>query len=145
MRFLRALIPIPLLVAAYGWQDMLLRLPGPKLPLAMPLRETGGQADVPVIGFFAVWVISAALVTRIAPPRRLDPFVSGIIRGALTFAVLLPIQALSIQLVRQAETGFDWTAALRSPGPWLSALCLLLVTPLFAPKMGATESAAEQR
>jgi hypothetical protein len=42
------------------------------------------------------------------------------------FGCALTVQAVSLQLVRQASLGFDWRGALGSPAPFMCALGALL-------------------
>src|SRR5262249_52316627 len=45
----RRLAALGVAVAAYGWQDRLRGLPGPQVPLVLPLREAGHQASLSLV------------------------------------------------------------------------------------------------
>lgn len=114
------------LVASLGLIDALRSLPGPSLALVLPLRETG-HADG---ASFAVVAIVFALVFGVAglalDARRQVLLRTALVRSVALLACALVLQAVSLQLVRQASFGFDWNGALGSPAPWVGALSALL-------------------
>ena len=120
-----AAIPAGLAVSL-GLVDALRSLPGPGLPLALPLRETGhdDRASFAVVaGVFALVFGLAALTLEAPRAHRLR---MAFLRAAAVLACALALQAVSLQLVRQASLGLDWHGALRSPAPYVCALGALL-------------------
>ena len=103
------------LPASIGLTDALRGLPGPSLALALPLRETGHDDRASLL----VVVGCSALVFGLAA-RALGGEHRHLWRGALA------LQAVSLELVRQATLGLDWETALRSPAPYASAIGALL-------------------
>lgn len=127
LQLLAELVAIPAgLAASLGLIDALRSLPGPGLALALPLRETGHDDRAS----FALVAIVFALVFGLAAlalgPVRAHPVRTALVRTAALLAGALALQALSLQLVRQASFGFDWSAALGSPAPFVCALGALL-------------------
>ena len=55
-----------------------------------------------------------------------QPVLGALVRATVVLAVRLALQAVSLELVRQATLGFDWEAALRSPAPYVSAIGALV-------------------
>jgi hypothetical protein len=47
---------------------------------------------------------------------------AALVRSAGVLACALTLQAVSLQLVRQASLGLDWSGALASPAPYVCAL-----------------------
>ena len=113
-------------MAAYGWQDRLRGLPGPRVPLVLPLRDAGHQSAVPLAGLALLWLLAFAAAARLARPQRV--LLSAGVRAALAFAAVLALQAVSLQLVRQATVGFEWRAAAATAVPWLVAACAVVGT-----------------
>lgn len=129
LHLLAAVLAVPVgLVAALGLIDMLRSLPGPSLALTLPLRETGHDDRAP----FAVVLCACALVFGLSAlaldAERRNPLRTALLRSAGVLACALVLQAVSLQLVRQASLGLDWGAALRSPAPFVCALGALLGT-----------------
>jgi hypothetical protein len=126
LRLLAEAIAVPVgLVVSLGLVDAMRSLPGPGLALALPLRETGHQDSAPfvvVAGVFAL-VFGLAAVTLEPPrPRR------AIVRAVWLLACALALQAISLQLVRQASVGLDWRDAAGSSAPYVFALAALIGT-----------------
>jgi hypothetical protein len=119
----RPLLPLAVLVAQ-GLTDLARHLPGPpRVPLALPLRETGHQDAVGLVWLLAVWLAVFALVGRLSPPERLPAVVVALLRGLLATAAAIALQAASLELVRQAVLGLDWRGALTSAPPWIAGAC----------------------
>ena len=119
---LAEILAVPLgLVVALGLTDALRRVPGPQLALALPLRETGHADGAAILVVACVPAVVFGLIAALAPGRR--PSVPGaLLRSAGVYACALTLQAISLQLVRQATFGFDWHAAAGSPAPAVYAL-----------------------
>jgi hypothetical protein len=113
------------LTASLGLVDTLRSLPGPALRLALPLRETGHDDRASLVVLLLVPAVVFALAAAFTRPRR-RPAPAILLRAAAVLAGALLLQAASLQLVRQAGFGFDWGAALASPGPYALALGALL-------------------
>jgi hypothetical protein len=115
------IVAVPLgLIVALGLTDGLRDLPGPRLALALPLRETG-HADRASV--FLVACAPALVFALIALARGRRPSApAGLLRALAVLAGALTLQAISIQLVRQASFGFDWNAAAGSSPPYVDAL-----------------------
>lgn len=110
------------LLASIGLTDALRHLPGPGVALALPLRETGhdDRASLLVVaGCSAVVFGLASLALARTAGHRLR---GALVRGPVVLACALAVQALSLQLVRQASLGFDWDGALRSLGPFATTV-----------------------
>ncbi len=122
----RVVLALAVVAAAYGWQDRLRGLPGPRLSLVLPLRDAGHQSAVPLVGMAVLWLLAFAAAARLARPRRV--LLSAGVRAALAFAAVLVLQAVSLQLVRQATVGFQWQAAAATAAPWLVAACAVVAT-----------------
>jgi hypothetical protein len=112
--------------ASIGLTDALRGLPGPSLALALPLRETGhdDRASLLVVAGCSALVFGLAARALGAEHRR--PALGALARAAIVLAGALALQAVSLELVRQATLGLDWGAALRSPAPYASSLGALL-------------------
>jgi hypothetical protein len=139
----RRLLLVPILAAAYGWQDLLGGLPGPRVALALPLREPSHQAAVPLVGLVAVWFAAFAIAALAVPVRRLPRPLAALLRGVVTFASVAALQALSLQLVRQAAMGFEWHAALTTATPFIAGACAAVATLVVTPHRRAVKRAAD--
>jgi hypothetical protein len=118
---LAEILAVPLgLVVALGLIDALRRVPGPRLALALPLRETGHADRAAVLVVICVPAVVFALVAALAPGRPSLP--GTLLRAAGVYACAVTLQAISLELVRQATFGFDWHAAAASPAPAVCAL-----------------------
>ncbi len=126
---------VPIVAAAYGWQDRLRGLPGPRIALVLPLREPSHHAAVPLVSLLAIWLAAFAIAAILVPVRC--PPVAAVLRGLGTFGAVLVLQAVSLQLVRQATTGFDWHAALTSSIPFIAGSCAAVATLATAPRRSA--------
>jgi hypothetical protein len=128
MRLLvRALVTPLVALACVGWLELLRTAPGPRLGLVLPLREAGHADGVSIFVLFLVVGGGFALLARALPPTG-SLVVSACLRAIGAGAVIVVAQASSIELVRQAVIGFDWSAAARSPLPWLFAIGAGLAT-----------------
>jgi hypothetical protein len=127
----RALLTPLVAIACVGWLELLRSAPGPRIGLVLPLREAGHADAVSAILLVVVVLAAFAALARVLPPTG-SPVVGACLRAAGAAAVIIVIQAASIELVRQAVIGFDWTAALRSPLPWLVGIGAALATLLVA-------------
>jgi hypothetical protein len=136
---LRRVLLFPIAAAAYGWQDHLRTLPGPRVAFALPLQEPGHHASASILGVIAVWLAAFAIAAAIAPPRRLPRPAGALLRGIVTFALMIAVQAMSLELVRQATLGFAWHAALTSATPYIAGTCAVISTLAFT-RRTATES-----
>ena len=114
------------LFASIGLTDGLRRLPGPSLALALPLRETGhdDRASLLVVAGVAALVFGLVALAVGSAPRH--PLRTALLRSAAVLGAALALQAVSLQLVRQASLGLDWSGALRSPAPFVCAFGALL-------------------
>jgi hypothetical protein len=121
------LIAIPAgLVVSLGLIDALRSLPGPGLPLALPLRETGHQDRASLAVVVVVFALVFGLVALALEWPHAHRLYVALARAAALLACALVLQAVSLQLVRQASLGLDWSAALGSAAPWVCALAALL-------------------
>jgi hypothetical protein len=126
LQWLAELLAVPLgLAASLGLIDALRSLPGPGLALALPLRETGHDDRASVFVVVGAAALVFALAAALAPARGRCPS-AGLARSLAVLAGALVLEALSLQLVRQASVGLDWRAALGSPAPYACALGALL-------------------
>jgi hypothetical protein len=115
------IVAVPLgLIVALGLTDALRGLPGPRLALALPLRETGHADRASALLVACAPALVFALIA-LACGRRPSP-AGGLLRALGVLACALTLQAISIQLVRQASFGFDWNAAAASYPPYVDAL-----------------------
>jgi hypothetical protein len=126
-------ITIPCVLAGSGLVDLVRGAPGPRVALTLPLRETGHADGVSFAALIIVWLLVFGLAAMLAPRTRLRVSTLAGIRAGLTVAMLVGVQAISLQLVRQATFGFQWAAALRSPSVYIAAVCALLATVACAP------------
>lgn len=140
----RRVLLVPIFAAAYGWQDRLRGLPGPRIGLALPLREPSHHDAVPLIALAAVWLVAFALAARLVPVRVLPRLPAAVVRGLATFALLLALQALSLELVRQATLGFEWQLGSRTVAPAVAGLCAALATLVATPPRRAPAVAPEE-
>ncbi|HEY3613157.1 MAG TPA: hypothetical protein VGK92_05600 [Gaiellales bacterium] len=129
---LAELVAIPLgLAVSLGLMDALRHVPGPQLALALPLRETGHADGVSALVVAAVPAAVFALGAALAPGHRPSP-PAALLRALGVLAWALALQAISLQLVRQAAFGFAWRAAATSAPPYACALAALGGTALAA-------------
>jgi hypothetical protein len=123
LRLLAQAVAVPLgLAASLGIIDLLRTLPGPGLALALPLRATGhaDRASIVVVAGSSAVVFGLAALALDRP--RPHPFRAPLLRAAALLGCALTLQAISLQLVRQASLGLDWSGALASPAPFVCAL-----------------------
>jgi hypothetical protein len=132
----RRLLAALVILAAFGWVDRIGGLPGPRVGLALPLREPSHHAAVPLFGLLAVWTAAWAIAALVARPRHV--LLAAAVRGAVAFAVVLATQAASIEVVRQAVAGFAWRAALATSSPYVAAGCASAATLLAASQRART-------
>ena len=130
------------LAASLGLFDALRSLPGPRLALALPLRETGHGDRVSILVVVAVPVVVFALAALLVDASPRHPRRTALWRAAGVLAGALALQAASLQLVLQASSGFDWAGALASPAPYVCALGALLGSLLAARRPLASSRAA---
>lgn len=127
LRLLAEAIAIPTgLVVALGLVDALRSLPGPGLALALPLRETGHDDRASVVVVAGAFALVFGLASATLDAGRAPRLWTVLLRGGGLLACALVLQAVSLQLVRQASLGLDWNGALASPAPYVSALGALL-------------------
>jgi hypothetical protein len=127
LRLLAEAIAIPVgLASSLGLIDALRSLPGPGLALALPLRETGHDDRASGAVVAVVFALVFGLAARTLEPARDHPLRTALARSAALLVCALALQAVSLQLVRQASLGFDWSGALGSPAPFVCALGALL-------------------
>jgi hypothetical protein len=139
----RTLLSGVIVVAAYGWLDVLRHLPGPHLPLVLPLRGNGGGDDVSLLTVIVVCTASFAAIARVAPPRRLAR--AAVLRAVLFGAFVIALVALQQGFVEQSRPSFEWASAIWLAWPWLAVACAALGTWAGAPSRrepSATASAA---
>jgi hypothetical protein len=123
VRLLAGALTIPPGVAAsVGLIDGLRSLPGPSLALAAPLRETGHGDRASFMVVAGVFAVVFGLTSLALPPAGRRPLSAALLRAAGVLACALTLQAVSLQLVRQATLGLDWSGALASPAPFVGAL-----------------------
>jgi hypothetical protein len=132
----RRLLLVPIFAAAYGWQDRVRGLPGPRVALALPLREPSHQAAAPLVGLIAIWLAAFAIAALVVPVRVLPRSAAALLRGVVTFASIVALEGLSIQLVRQAAMGFAWHAALTTATPFVAGACATVATLVVTPRRG---------
>jgi hypothetical protein len=128
LRLIGEILAIPLGTAiALGLMDSLRGLPGPALALALPLRETGHDDRASFLVVVGASALVFGLVAGLSGGRRQTP-ATALLRSAGVLVCALALQAVSLQLVRQASLGFEWAAAVRSGAPYLFALGAVLGT-----------------
>ena len=125
-------ITLPFIVAGYGLLDLCRGAPGAPIALALPLRETGHADGVSWLALIAVWLLTFALASLVSPATRSRAVTLACLRAGLTLAILMVVQAVSVQLVRQATFGFDWATAASSPSVYIAAACAFVATLAFA-------------
>ena len=139
LRRFAEILAIPLgLVVALGLIDALRWVPGPELALALPLRETGHADGAAILVVGCVPAAVFGLLVALAPGHR-PSVAAAVLRSAGVYACALALQAISLQLVRQASIGFDWHAAAGSTAPAVCALGALAGT------AGACRAASSDR
>ncbi len=115
-------LAIPLGVAAsLGLVDALRSFPGPGIALALPLRETGHDDRASIVVAVAAFALVFGLAELVLDRPRGRPGLTLPLRALAILACALALQAMSLQLVRQATLGFDWSGALGSPAPFVCA------------------------
>jgi hypothetical protein len=77
-----------------------------------------------------VWLAAFAIAAVVAPVRVLPAWLAALIRGTAAFSLIVILQAVSIQLVREAALGFAWYAALSNATPFVAAGCAAVATAL---------------
>lgn len=133
-RLARGLVCLLALVAAYGWLDLLRHVPGPHLPLVLPLRSNGRGDDISLLAVVLVFTATFAVIARVAPPRPSRRKTSALLRGALLAGFAATVQALQQGIVEQTRPTFMWGAALSLAWPWLAAACAAIGTLVAAPR-----------
>jgi hypothetical protein len=103
------------LVASIGLTDALRGLPGPGVALALPLRQPGHQDRASVVVVAASSAVVFGLLALALGSARRHRLRAAVLPAAAVFGCALTLQAVSLQLVRQASLGLDWTGALSSP------------------------------
>lgn len=132
MRHLLRVLATPLVaLACLGWLELFRTAPGPRLSLVLPLREAGHADGVSVLLLLVVVLAGFAALAFVLPPTG-SPLLGAGLRALGAAAVVLVVQAASLELVRQAVIGFQWSAAVRTPLPWLFAAGAGLATVLVA-------------
>lgn len=115
-------------LAALGLVARFRAVPGPRVGLSLPLQEAGhldgASLIVIAISTLAVFGLLALLIRT--PRDRI--LTDAAARSMLVLAWSLTIQAISLQLTRQASLGLDWAGAFRSPTPWIFATSAYLAT-----------------
>ena len=111
-------------LASAGLLDLLRGVPGPAVPLALPLREPGGADGASVLVVCLVPLALATLAAIVAPPAR--PYLGALGRAALVLVAAVIVQAISLELVAQAVLGLALTPAVDSAPPWIMAGATLI-------------------
>lgn len=122
----RALLAVVIVLAAYGWLDLLRHLPGPHVPLVLPLRGNGGGDDVSLLTVVLVCAVSFAVIARVAPPRHRAR--AALVRAVLFGAFVIVVVALQQGIVEQSEPSFAWARAIWLAWPWIATACAALGT-----------------
>jgi len=133
-RLARGSVCLLAVLASYGWLDLLRHLPGPHLPLVLPLRANGGGDDVSVLTVIVVFAATFAAIARVAPPRPSRRTRAALLRGALLVAFVLTVAALQQGFVEQSRPTLVWGTALSLAWPWLAAASAVGATLLAAPR-----------
>ena len=135
-RHVRMIVPVaitlPFILAGDGLLDLCRGAPGAPIALALPLRETGHADGVSWLALIAVWLLTFALASLVSPATRSRVVTLASLRAGLTLGILMVVQAISVQLVRQATFGFDWATAASSPSVYIAAACAFVATLAFA-------------
>ena len=127
LHYLAEAIAVPAgLAASLGLIDALRSLPGPGLALALPLRETGHQDRASLAVVAMVFALVFGLAALELAPAPAHPLRGALVRATALLGCALVLQAVSLQLVRQASLGLDWSGALGSAAPFVCALGALL-------------------
>jgi hypothetical protein len=134
MRAGRAVASLVAVLAAYGWLDLMRHLPGPHLPLVLPLRANGGADDVSLVAVVLVFAATFAAIARIAPSLPTRARRVAVVRGLLLAAFLVTAVALQQGIVEQSRPTFAWGSALALAWPWLAAVSAALGTLLGLPR-----------
>jgi hypothetical protein len=130
-RAARSLVAVVLVVAAYGWLDLLRHLPGPHLPLVLPLRGNGGGDDVSLVTVILVCAATFAAIARLLPTVHIVR--AAVVRAVLFGAFVIAVVALQQGFVEQSRPTFEWTGAAWLVWPWLAVACAAFGTWLGAP------------
>jgi hypothetical protein len=133
-RGVRTLVSGIAVLAAYGWLDLLRRLPGPHLSLVLPLRANGGGDDVSVLTVVLVWSATFAAIARILPPAADALLRTIVVRAALLAVFVVTVVALQHGIVEQARPTFSWSRAIELAWSWIACACAALGTWLGAPR-----------
>lgn len=134
IRVARGTVCLLAVLASYGWLDLLRHLPGPHLPLVLPLRANGRGDDISLLTVIVVFTATFAAIARVAPPRPSRRTRAALLRGALLAAFAITVQALQQGIVEQTRPTFQWGSALSVAWPWLAAACAVLGTLVAAPR-----------
>jgi hypothetical protein len=138
----RVLLAVAIVFAAYGWLDLLRHLPGPHVPLVLPLRGNGGGDDVSLLTVVLVCAVSFAAIARVVPPRHRAR--AALVRAVLFGAFLIVVVALQQGIVEQSEPSFAWTRAIWLAWPWIAAGCAALGTWAGSPSSPAEPAARDE-
>jgi hypothetical protein len=130
-RATRSLVVVVMVVAASGWLDLLRHLPGPHLPLVLPLRGNGGGDDVSLLTVVVVCTGTFAAIARVLPPVRVVRAATA--RAVLFGAFVTAVVAFQQGFVEQSRPTFEWTSAIWLAWPWLGVACAGFATWLGAP------------
>jgi enterochelin esterase-like enzyme len=116
---LRTLAVLAAFLAGWGWVEFLhgVRLPGPQAVDAAPLYENASRDVMPALLVAGVWAGVAVVADRLAG-RRL-PWRATAALGLLV--LMVAVQAVQLEIVRQSVFGFDVSAAVRTGAVWIAA------------------------
>ena len=103
VRLARGSVCVLAVLAGYGWLDLLRHLPGPHLPLVLPLRANGRGDDVSLLTVIVVFTATFAAIARVAPPRPWRRTRAALLRGALLAAFAVTVQALQQVIPAEAS------------------------------------------
>ena len=115
-------------VASLGLILQFRTLPGPSIGQTLPLQSTSHRDGASLAVISAATLLLFGLSACVLPVRRGRIAIAAAARAVLVGAWALAIQAVGLQLVGQTTFGFDWSGAVRTPGPWLFATSALLAT-----------------
>ena len=135
VRAARSLVAVVMVFAAYGWLDLLRHLPGPHLPLVLPLRANGSADDVSLVTVILVCTATFAVIARLLPTPRVVR--AAVVRSALFGCFVITAVALQQGFVEQSRPTFEWTSAAWLAWPWLAVACAAFGTWLGAPHLDA--------